>query len=243
MKLTFLGTRGYIDPTTSRHRRHTSTLVSYRGRHLMIDCGEDWREKVHEVRPHAILVTHAHPDHAFGLREGSPCPVWATSESWETMDDWTIETEHRHVLAKREPRKIEGMEVEAFPVIHSTRAPAVGFRITAGRVAIFYVPDVVWIEDREDALADIRCYIGDGASIDQNLVRRDKQGNLVGHTPVRTQLTWCQKEGVSRMIVTHCGSQIVAGDERKVGAKLRKYAQERGVEAEIARDGMEMVLR
>ncbi|WP_404366101.1 MBL fold metallo-hydrolase [Marinobacter sp.] len=243
MKLTFLGTRGYIDPTTSRHRRHTSTLVSYRRRRLMIDCGEDWRQKVHDIRPHAILITHAHPDHAFGLQEGSPCPVWATAESWQAMDDWPIEKEQRHVLDKRQKTDIEGMQVEAFPVIHSTRAPAVGYRITAGRVKIFYVPDVVWIEDRNEAFADISCYVGDGASIDENLVRRDKHGNLVGHTPVRTQLTWCQKEGVPRMIVTHCGSQIVAGDERKVGAKLRAYAEERGVDAEVATDGMEVVLR
>lgn len=243
MKLSFLGTRGYIEHATSDHRRHTATLVSYRGRRLMIDCGEDWRDQVHEVRPHAIAVTHTHPDHAFGLKQGSPCPVWATEESWERMHDWPIEPEQRHVLAERHPHIIEGIQVEAFPVIHSTRAPAVGYRITAGKACVFYVPDVVWIENRAEAFANIRCYIGDGASIDQNLVRRDKHGNLVGHTPVRTQLTWCRKEGVPRMIVTHCGSQIVAADPEEVDVKLQSYAEKRGVTAEIAWDGMEVVLR
>ncbi len=243
MKLTFLGTRGYIDSATDRHRRHTATLVSYRGRHLMIDCGQDWRDQVWKVRPHALVITHAHPDHAFGLEQGAPCPVWATPEAWQTMEPWAISKDQRHVIHQRRPVQIEGITVEAFGVVHSTRAPAVGYRLTAGRVTVFYVPDVVWIEERGEALDGIRCYIGDGASLDQELVRRDPNGNLIGHTPVRTQLTWCRKEGVPRMIVTHCGNQIVSGDERTLGARLRKYADERGVQAEIAHDGMTRVFR
>jgi hypothetical protein len=44
------------------------------------------------------------------------------------------------------------------------------------------------------------------------------------------------------MIVTHCGSDIVAGDERRLGAALRGWGRERGVEVEIAHDGMERVV-
>ncbi|NIP83288.1 MAG: MBL fold metallo-hydrolase, partial [Gemmatimonadetes bacterium] len=61
--------------------------------------------------------------------------------------------------------------------------------------------------------------------------------------PVRTQLTWCAKEGVPRAIITHCGAEIVEGDERTLGAEVRAMAEERGVEAEIAHDGLEVVLR
>jgi ribonuclease BN (tRNA processing enzyme) len=77
MKLTFLGTRGYIDSWNSRHRRHTSTLVTHRGKKVMIDCGEDWLKKVRRLAPDAIIITHPHPDHAFGLKGGTPCPVYA----------------------------------------------------------------------------------------------------------------------------------------------------------------------
>jgi hypothetical protein len=44
------------------------------------------------------------------------------------------------------------------------------------------------------------------------------------------------------MIVTHCGSAIVGGDERRVARKLRRLAEDRGLEVEIARDGMEYVV-
>ena len=240
MKLTFLGTRGEIDVRTRRHGRHTSTMVAYRGRRVMIDCGEDWRERVWEIAPRAIVITHAHPDHAFGLRAGSPCPVYATAESWREMRHYPIE--ERHVAEPRRPFRIGGITFEAFTVEHSTRAPAVGYAVGAGRVRIFYAPDLVFIHEREAGLSGARVYIGDGASLTRPLVRR-RGDRLIGHTPVRTQLTWCQKEGVPRAIVTHCGSEIVKGDERKLGAKLRRMARERGVEAEIAHDGMEVTLR
>ena len=77
MKLTFLGTRGYIEPVSRRHRRHTSLLVSYKQKKIMIDCGEDWLDQLDDISPHAIVVTHAHPDHAGGLKNGGSCPVYA----------------------------------------------------------------------------------------------------------------------------------------------------------------------
>ncbi|MDX1675553.1 MAG: MBL fold metallo-hydrolase, partial [Longimicrobiales bacterium] len=197
MKLTFLGTRGEIDARTRRHRMHTSLEVAYYGRRVMVDAGEDWLGELDEVNPHAIVITHAHPDHAFGLREGAPCPVWAPDVVWEEIDDYPIPAEDRHVIEPRQPVEIEGILFEAFPVEHSIRAPAVGYRITAGEVAVWYAPDLVYIEDREEALAGCRLYIGDGATMTQSFVRKRGE-TLIGHTPVRTQLTWCQKESVPR---------------------------------------------
>jgi uncharacterized LabA/DUF88 family protein len=48
---------------------------------------------------------------------------------------------------------------------------------------------------------------------------------------------------VPRAIITHCGSEIVTADERKLTAKLRAMATESGLEARIACDGMELILR
>lgn len=88
MKLTFLGTRGNIEARTRRHRMHSAMMVSYYLHHVMVDCGEDWLGHVDELSPapEAIIITHAHPDHAWGLKEGAPCPVYATGASWETME-------------------------------------------------------------------------------------------------------------------------------------------------------------
>ena len=66
---------------TRRHRRHSSLLVGYRRREVMIDCGLDRRDGLARLRPAAIVLTHAHPDHAAGLRHGAPCPVYAPTRS------------------------------------------------------------------------------------------------------------------------------------------------------------------
>lgn len=71
-----------------------------------------------------------------------------------------------------------------------------------------------------------------------------RHGDLpIGYVPVRTQLTWCAKEGVLRAVIIHCGSEIDAGDERKLGARLRAMARQRGVQAEFAHDGLAIVGR
>jgi phosphoribosyl 1,2-cyclic phosphodiesterase len=221
---------------------HTSLLVSYHRRRVMVDAGEDWRGRLGDVAPHALVVTHAHPDHAWGLKDGAPNPVYAPAEVWDAIDGYPIPDETRRFVEPRKPVDIEGVRFEAFPVDHSIRAPAVGYRITAGRVTVFYVPDVVYIHEREDALRSVRLYVGDGATMARSFVRKSGD-TLIGHAPIRTQLTWCQKEGVPEAVITHCGSQIVEGDERELGARLREWGGERGVEASFAHDGMERVLR
>jgi phosphoribosyl 1,2-cyclic phosphodiesterase len=241
VKLHFLGTRGEIDARARRHRMHTSMMVSYKGTRVMIDCGEDWLGKFEALKPDAIVITHAHPDHAWGLQDGTDIPVYATDDSWQkVMNEYPIE--NRNTVVENSPFRLGEIQFNAFGVEHSTRAPAVGYRVTAGATSVFYVPDLVYIHDRSGALKGVRLYIGDGATIAKSMVRR-RGDILIGHTPVRTQLTWCEKEGVPKMIVTHCGSEIVTGDERKLGAKMRRLASERGVEVQIAYDGMELILR
>ncbi len=240
MKLTFLGTRGNIEARSRRHYRHSSLLVSYKGRDIMVDAGEDWEGKVEGIHPDALVLTHAHPDHAFGLRNGAPCPVFATEVTWNAINDYPIDT--RATITHRDPVDVAGIQFEAFPVEHSTIAPAVGYRVTAGRVAVFYVPDVVYIEDRAEALKDIALFIGDGATIKRALVRK-RDDALIGHAAIQTQLTWCRKEGVRQAAFTHCGSPIVAGDERTIGPQIRRLGAERDVTAVIAHDGMERLMR
>ena len=95
----------------------------------MIDCGEDWRGRLMSIRPAAILLTHAHPDHAWGLKEGAACPVYASAATWQALSGLPIC--ERRVLAPRSVVTIESMTFEAFPVEHSLRCPAMGFRIMA----------------------------------------------------------------------------------------------------------------
>ncbi len=162
MRLRFLGTRGEIEARTRRHRRHSVLLVGYGRREVMIDCGLDWRKGLARLRPSAIILTHAHPDHAAGLRDGAPCPVYATEETW--------------------------------------------------------------------------------SAIAHSIIRR-RDGRAIGHASIQAQLEWCAGAKVRRAVFTHCDSEIVKGDARASAAKVRALGRERGIEAWISHDGLELALR
>lgn len=241
MKVTFLGTRGNIDVRSSRHRRHTATLVSYRSARVMIDCGADWLGAVDRITPSAIVVTHAHPDHIDGLRHGAACPVYAPAAVWPAIARWPIRERHR--IRLRMPTDICGILFEAFPLDHSVIAPAVGYRITAGETTVFYAPDALRIRHARTALGGIRIYIGDGATVSRPIVRIERQRKVaVGHSPIITQLDWCANAGVTRAIFTHCGRAIV-GVPISIERRIAELGQARGVDTRIAYDGLRVILR
>jgi phosphoribosyl 1,2-cyclic phosphodiesterase len=240
MKLTFLGTKGAIKESSHRHRMHSALLVEYLKTRVLIDCGESWLGMAHDLRPDYIALTHAHDDHAKGLADGAPCFVYATDATWRLIDDFPVDD--RGVLRPGRTTVLADVRVRPFPVEHSTRCPAVGLRIACGRRSVLYCSDVVSIHDEAAAMAGIDLYIGDGATVTRSLVKPSGDA-LVGHTPIRTQLTWCGRNDVPRAIFTHCGKDIVNGDERTIGPKVHQMGAERGVEASIAHDGMTLVLR
>ena len=81
LELKFLGTRGEIEVHSRRHQRHSALLIEHNNARIMIDCGADWLGRLGAVAPTAIVLTHAHLDHAGGLAEGAPCPVYATGKT------------------------------------------------------------------------------------------------------------------------------------------------------------------
>jgi phosphoribosyl 1,2-cyclic phosphodiesterase len=237
MKLTFIGTRAFIESRTPQHFYNAACIVSHRSTHIMIDCGVDWQGKLADIRPRptAIIISHPHPDHIWGLQDGAPCPVYATARAFQKVKAYPIE---RHVVKPQVPFTIGSLTVCAFSVEHSLLVPTVGYRITDGTKTIFYIPDLVYIRRRAVALKNVDLYIGDGSRV--NNPRVFKRGNrLFGHTSIAQQLRWCQQEQVSRAVFTHCGTDIVTKPEasaQKVAALGKKY----GVDVTLAHDGLVM---
>lgn len=242
MKILFLGTRGYIDVRSKKHYRHTSTLIIYKRKRLLIDCGLDWVGKLESIKPHAILLTHAHPDHAWGLKEGAPCPVYATKESWKVKELASFPIENKVTIRNGQLFTLLGMRIEVFAEEHSLRCPGSGYRITAGKIAVYYAGDLISIPKRHRALKGVRLYIGDGSTIARPMVRR-KGDKLFGHTTIRAQLGWCEKEKIHRALFTHCGTQIVGGNAKQIEHRVQMMGKEKNVKAAIAYDGMQVSLR
>ena len=237
MTLVFLGTRGEIDVRSRRHWMHSSLRVTDGNSRIMIDCGSDWAGCVSAMKLDAILVTHAHADHAAGLKAGAPCPVFATAETWERLKRYEIKD--RRLISANCPFRIGRIAFKAVPVAHSLNAPAVGFDIDptdrGGRA--FYVPDVAAIPDRSQTLSATELYIGDGAALERPIIRK-RDGHLIGHASVASQLSWCQQEGVSRAVFTHCGSRIVKAGDQSIQVRLRELGRRCGIDARLAHDGL-----
>lgn len=230
MRLTFLGTRGGIAIRGRAHRRHSALLVEHARGRLVIDAGADWRGRLAALAPDAILVTHAHPDHAGALAGGAPCPVYASPATCRALAGWPLDL---HALAPGRTQRVAGLAVEAIAVVHSLIAPAVGYRLDR---RVFYVPDIVDLRGKRDVLGGLALYIGDGARLVRPLVRT-RDGRRFGHTAIRTQLGWCAHAGVLRAVFTHCGSEVVR-DHRRAAQIVRELGSVRGIDAGLARDGM-----
>lgn len=239
MRLTFLGTRGNIEEKSRLHRRHSALMVETRSARVLFDCGGDWIQRVSALAPDVIFITHAHPDHAQGLKNGAPCPVYATTETWALLELYPVA--EKRIIRHERPVRARGLSVRAFALVHSLRAPAVGYRVAGEGASFFYAPDVVDIVQRRKALAGVDLYIGDGASPKRPLVRC-RGGALFGHTTIRAQLGWCRQSGVSQAIFTHCGAQIVRADARTIGAEIRRMGIDLGVRTRLAHDGLKISL-
>jgi phosphoribosyl 1,2-cyclic phosphodiesterase len=239
LELTFLGTRGEIKVHSRLHRRHSALLIRRKDARIMIDCGADWLGRLRAIAPTAIVLTHAHRDQVGGLADGAPCPVYATRRTLELLRNFPIRD--RREIPPQMPIVIDGVAFTAHPVEHSIRAPAVGYRIGAGRSVFFYVPDIASLPDAAAALHGIGIYIGDGATLRPSMVRR-RARESIGHAPIVAQLDWCANAGVKRAIFTHCGSAIVRGDARQLNALLDRLGRERGIKVQLASDGDRLIL-
>jgi phosphoribosyl 1,2-cyclic phosphodiesterase len=237
--ITFLGTRGEIRARSRLHRRHSCIIVAHGKARVMIDCGADWLHLLSRISPTAILLTHAHPDHAGGLVYGAPRPVYAAVRTWRSLPAWP--GSDRRVMPLQKSIAIAGIRFEALPVEHSLRAPAVGYRVSAHRIRFFYVPDVVRLRNRPRALRGVDLYVGDGASITRPIIRRRGRA-VIGHGSIRAQLGWCKSERVGIACFTHCGSEIVTAHTRPIHQAVRRLGAERGVDARVACDGLRLTL-
>ena len=240
MKITFLGTRGGIKLRSRRHWRHSALLVEQGSARIMIDCGGDWLDRVKGIAPSAIVLTHAHPDHAAGLAKGAPCSVYAPAGTLGLLQRYPVADWRKMPL--RSPVTIGRVTFEAVPVQHSIRAPAVGYRVSAKDACFFYVPDIAAFTDATEALRGVQLYIGDGATILRSMVRK-RNGVAIGHAPIAGQLRWCKEAGIRHAIFTHCGSGIVSGNREQQNARVERLGQEQGIAARFAEDKDELSFR
>jgi phosphoribosyl 1,2-cyclic phosphodiesterase len=230
----FLGTRGYIEESSPLHGMHSALMLLSGGKRLLLDAGKTWTGKLRELRPDWIAITHAHPDHSFALAEEIGAPIYVSQESRDLLAHYG--TRKFRVFDDGQLLRLGPFRIRPYDVIHSIRAPAVGFRVTADAKTLVYNPDIIAIVDEDRVLRNVDVYVGDGATLTRPLVRR-RDGRLFGHTTVRAQLNWCKRHGISRAYIVHCGKQLVEMDAAELQRRVDELAGP-NLRATVAHDGM-----
>jgi len=240
VRLHFYGTKGYVPESSRWHAGHSAFVLEALGFRLLFDFGENRKGMLSKIRPDAIFLSHAHPDHGWGLWEGTEAPVHASAITHELLRELPIL--QRVVLTPQTPVTVGPFRLTAFPVIHSVRCPCVAARIEVGGFTIVYSGDIVAFEEPEIALKGADLYIGDGSTLTGALVRRHRSGVLMGHTTVRAQLGWLVRHGVSRAIFSHFGRDPIAMGHEALGKAIAEMAAANppGCTVAAAYDGFEV---
>ena len=238
MKLRFYGTKGYVEESSSTHSGHSAFSIETDGFRLLCDFGENRKGTLAKIRPDAVFVSHAHPDHSWGLEEGTAVPVHASQITHELIAKFPIRK--RVVLEPGRSVRVGPIRLTAFPVVHSIRCPCIAVRVETSGAILVYSGDVVAFEQADEALRGADVYVGDGSTLRGSLVRRHPSGALVGHTTVRAQLGWLSKAGVPRAVFSHFGKGPIEMGDGELDDALQELAAERapGCQVTAARDGM-----
>lgn len=181
MKIVFLGTGTSVgvpvigcdcrvcqssDPRDKRLR--SSIYVVAEGTHIIIDTSLDFRQQAltyRVPRVDAVLITHAHADHIFGLDDirryntlqGSVIPVYAAPGTVADLQRifTYVAAEHPErgvfrprldFVEVRAPFDVGAVRVEPLPIMHG-RMETYGFRLDAGGRSLGYVPDCKQMSD------------------------------------------------------------------------------------------------
>jgi ribonuclease BN (tRNA processing enzyme) len=242
MRLHFYGTKGYVEAESPAHSGHSAFTVEADGFRLLCDFGQNRKGLLKTIRPDAVFISHAHPDHAWGLEEGTDAPVHASAITHAITKDLPIE--NRVTLEPEKPVAAGPFRLTAFPVVHSVRCPCVAARIESPGLTLVYSGDIISFDRPEAALSGADLYIGDGSTLKGSLVRRHPTGALMGHTTVRAQLGWLAKFRIGRAIFSHLGSGPIAMGEPALKDALAELAREKapGCRVSAARDGLKVEL-
>jgi len=191
MKLTFLGTRGEVEETSKLHKNHSAIFLRTHGKTILLDFGTSWKGKLKLFNPDYIWLSHAHPDHAFGLKgEKVKVPVFMSRETNERLPAGKFPFLDRKMV--KDNFKFDSIQAQEIPVKHSIVAPASGLIIHTDEGKIGYFPDVLDIPDKS-CLEGLSIYIGDGSSLTRKIARGTN--GKVGHASAAAQMAWCQGGG------------------------------------------------
>jgi phosphoribosyl 1,2-cyclic phosphate phosphodiesterase len=252
MRITFLGTGTSVGvpmigcrcnvclSDDSRDNRLRTGLMIETPERTIIDISPDFRAQALRARIDridALLITHCHADHAYGLDDirpinfkHGPIPVYASEITWQGLRrvfNYVFQTDHvGGGLAQIIPHTIEkpftaaGLTLTPVPVIHG-RLEVTGFRFADGRAEAAFITDCNLIP--EASLEKLR-------GLDLLIIDALRFKPHPTHLHLDQALAYIEDLQPGRALLTHIGHDISHAD---VSRQLP-----RGVE--LAYDGLQI---
>ncbi len=242
--VTFLGTSAAV-PSISRDT--TSLCLTGPKAAILVDCGGSPAHKlrrlgVDPLRLTAVVITHTHPDHAYGLPSlvqslillgrTWPLPIYCREEHAETLRalldlfrlfDRGCPVEIIGVKAREGERLFvtEEFIVTASPNAHGGM-PNLSIRVDApalGRAAVYS-------SDTEPTDAVIRLARGVHTLIHEATFPHSERVRAQGHSTARQAGEVAEAAGVSRLILTHIDWGLYAGAEAVIAEAQTAFGGE-----------------
>jgi ribonuclease BN (tRNA processing enzyme) len=230
MKIKILGTRGEIEESAPYHSKKSGILLDNK---VLLDVGDS---RFLEYKPHYILITHLHPDHAYFVRDAIHLHTTAHMYAPQTYEGINI-----HVSNK--PFKIDDYAVTPIPTVHSIKVKSNAYLIEHNDKRILYTGDMIWIEKKyHHFFKNLDLVITEGSYIRTGgLVRRKKDTTAIyGHTGIPNLINLFKKY-THTLVLVHFGAWFYK-DIKNARKILTQLAKEHDIEIIVGYDGLELEL-
>jgi ribonuclease BN (tRNA processing enzyme) len=224
---------GSGDAFGSGGRWQTCIAVTAAGRTMLVDCGATSlvAMKAQGLDPgsvDAVAVTHLHGDHFGGLpflildgqfsRRTAPLRVLGPPGTADRLaramealfpGSSTVRRRFPVEVAELEPggpaRRLDGLSVRAWPVVHASGAPALAVRVTDGVRSFGYSGDTEWTPSLVDAARGVNLFAVEAYTYDRNVRYH------LDYLTLRSHLDEIEAE---RTILTHMSPSMLANVDR-----------------------------
>ncbi len=242
--VTFLGTSAAVPSAT---RDTTSLCVTGPKETLLVDCGGSPAQKLHRIGVDplgltAVIITHTHPDHAYGLPaliqslallgRAAPFPIYCREEHVETLRtlldlfrlfERGLPLEIFGVKAREEERVLETPEfvVMASPNAHG-EMPNLAIRVEAPALG----RRIVYSSDTEPSESVVRLAREAHTLIHEATFPHREKERSRGHSTAVQAGEVARAARVSRLILAHLDWSLHSGPDAAIAEARQAFGGE-----------------